>query len=109
MLSDEIKKLFEKWDNNNGWPKRLEWVKIQGVRGWKGERVDFNFPIVAIVGETAPAKVRFYRQLLSSINLLQARKTDSHLTFSRTLHGRSKQALISPFQCEKARPRRAEA
>lgn len=55
-LSDEVKKLFEKWDNNTGWPKRLEWLQIKGVRGWNDERIDFNFPIVAIVGENGSGK-----------------------------------------------------
>lgn len=55
-LSQEIKRLFEKWDANTGWPKRLEWLSIKGVRGWAGERIDFNFPLVAIVGENGSGK-----------------------------------------------------
>ena len=55
-LSKEIKLLFEKWDANNGWPKRLEWLSIKGIRGWDGERIDFNFPLVAIVGENGAGK-----------------------------------------------------
>lgn len=56
MLSAEVKQLFSKWDANNGWPKRLESVTINGLRGWSGQRIDFNFPIVAIVGENGSGK-----------------------------------------------------
>lgn len=55
-LSDEVKRLFQKWDNNTGWHQRLEWLQIKGLRGWTGQRVDFNFPIVAIVGENGSGK-----------------------------------------------------
>ncbi|SEL28752.1 AAA domain-containing protein [Sphingomonas palmae] len=55
-LSKEVKLLFDKWDANNGWPKRLEWLSIKGVRGWQGERIDFNFPLIAIVGENGTGK-----------------------------------------------------
>lgn len=56
MLSPEVKQLFSKWDSNNGWPKRLESITISGLRGWSGQRIDFNFPIVAIVGENGSGK-----------------------------------------------------
>ncbi len=56
MLSQEVKRLFEKWDANTGWPKRLEWISIKGVRGWNAERLDFNFPLIAIVGENGSGK-----------------------------------------------------
>lgn len=56
MLSKEVKLLFEKWDANTGWPKRLEWLSIKGIRGWGGERIDFNFPLIAIVGENGSGK-----------------------------------------------------
>lgn len=55
-LSTEVKRLFDKWDANTGWPKRLEWLSIRGIRGWAGERIDFNFPLVAIVGENGAGK-----------------------------------------------------
>lgn len=56
-LSAEMRKLDKKWRHPGGaWPKRLEWVQITGLRGWTGQRVDFNFPIVAIVGENGSGK-----------------------------------------------------
>lgn len=55
-LSPEVRRLQNKWATNAGWPKRLEYIDISGLRGWHGNRVDFQFPIVAIVGENGSGK-----------------------------------------------------
>ena len=55
-FSKEVRLLKNKWDSNQGWPKRLEWVEIRGIRGWVGQRVDLRFPIVALVGENGVGK-----------------------------------------------------
>lgn len=55
-FSKEVRLLKSKWDSNQGWPKRLEWVEIRGIRGWVGQRVDLRFPIVALVGENGVGK-----------------------------------------------------
>lgn len=54
-LSREMRRLSTAW-NRGDWPKHLEWLEITGLRGWRGERVDFKFPIVAIVGENGSGK-----------------------------------------------------
>ena len=36
--------------NETAWPKRLDWVEIENIRGWQGQRIKFPFPIVAISG-----------------------------------------------------------
>ncbi|MFD1409156.1 ATP-dependent endonuclease [Kroppenstedtia eburnea] len=54
-LSREVRKLENTWGRGD-FPKHLEWIKIRGVRGWAGERIDFKFPIVAIVGENGVGK-----------------------------------------------------
>ena len=56
MLSKEVNKLTDKWDNNTGWKQRLEYIQLKGLRGWDGQRVDFNYPVVAIVGENGSGK-----------------------------------------------------
>lgn len=56
MLSSEMRKLQNKWQTGTSWPKRLEWVEITGVRGWTGQRIDFQFPITALVGENGSGK-----------------------------------------------------
>ncbi len=56
LLSEPIRRLFAPWDDNTKWPLRLLSVEINGLRGWSGQRADFNFPIVAIVGENGAGK-----------------------------------------------------
>ena len=55
-LSKEVRLLDNKWKSGQGWPKRLEWLEIKGLRGWTGKRIDFDFPITAIVGENGVGK-----------------------------------------------------
>lgn len=55
-MSDQMRRLDRKWSSGNGWPKRLSWLEITGIRGWQGERIPFDFPIVAIVGENGSGK-----------------------------------------------------
>ena len=55
-LSSEIRRVQNKWAANTGWLKRLEWLDITGLRGWTGQRIDFPFPIVALVGENGSGK-----------------------------------------------------
>lgn len=55
-LSNEIRRLDKKWSSGTGWPKRLEWIEILGLRGWAKQRVEFSFPIIAIVGENGSGK-----------------------------------------------------
>ena len=54
--SREIRRLQAKWNQDTGWPKRLEYLELDGVRGWDGQRISFNFPIVAVVGENGTGK-----------------------------------------------------
>jgi hypothetical protein len=54
--SDEMRLLESKWDSRNAWPKWLEWIQIKNIRGWTGQRIIFDFPIVAIVGENGSGK-----------------------------------------------------
>jgi len=55
-LSSEMRRLANKWTSGHSFPRRLEWAEIDGLRGWVGQRVDFQFPIVAIVGENGAGK-----------------------------------------------------
>jgi predicted ATPase len=55
-LSRELRLLQSKWTTGQGWPQRLEWIEIHNLRGWKGHRIHFNFPITAIVGENGSGK-----------------------------------------------------
>lgn len=55
-VSNEVRRLETKWQTGNNWPKLLEWLEINGIRGWAGQRVSFAFPIVAVVGENGSGK-----------------------------------------------------
>lgn len=55
-LSRAMRVLASEWAQNRFWPKRLNWIEISGIRGWNGHRIDFTFPITAIVGENGSGK-----------------------------------------------------
>jgi len=38
------------------WPQFLQMVSINGLRGWSGQAIEFNFPVVAVVGENGSGK-----------------------------------------------------
>ncbi|MGD1277945.1 MAG: AAA family ATPase [Tepidisphaeraceae bacterium] len=65
-LSREMRKLVNKWETESSWPKRLEWLEILNVRGWGGQRVDFNFPFVAITGENGVGKSTILQAIASA-------------------------------------------
>ncbi|MDF7662386.1 AAA family ATPase [Erwiniaceae bacterium L1_54_6] len=54
-LSREVRRLQERWGRGD-FPKHIEWVELDGIRGWTGQRVDFKFPMAAIVGENGVGK-----------------------------------------------------
>ena len=55
-ISNEIRRLSAKWQTGTGWPKRLEWIEIDEIRGWNRQRFDLRYPIMAIVGENGLGK-----------------------------------------------------
>lgn len=55
-LSREVRRLDRAWRNDSAWPKRLNWLEVDGLRGWHGDRVEFRFPIVAMSGENGTGK-----------------------------------------------------
>jgi predicted ATPase len=55
-INDEVRRLQKKWASKQGWPKRLNWLEIENMRGWEKQRVTFDFPIVALIGENGSGK-----------------------------------------------------
>jgi len=55
MDHKEINKIREQFQSGL-WPQFLEMIGIEGLRGWNGESINFNFPVVAIVGENGAGK-----------------------------------------------------
>ncbi|PQO24548.1 hypothetical protein C2I36_02630 [Rhodobacteraceae bacterium WD3A24] len=68
MNSREMTRLKRRWDNraDAAWPQFLDWLEIQNIRGWQSQRVDFRFPIVAIVGENGSGKSTVLQAAASS-------------------------------------------
>ena len=95
--SKEVRRLTSKWSTGTGWPKRLEWIQIDKVRGWGNERFELRYPIMAIVGENRVGKSTILQAIASLYKTrtvkLQARKQGSpesqlcSLTISLTLFG----------------------
>ena len=54
--SSEVRRLSAKWQQGTGWPKRLDWIEIKGLRGWGGQRFELRYPIMAVVGENGAGK-----------------------------------------------------
>lgn len=55
-ISREIQRLSAKWSSGVGWPKRLDWLEIKAIRGWTGQRFEFKYPIMAVIGENGVGK-----------------------------------------------------
>lgn len=56
MIEREVRRLEGKWRLGAGWPRRLDWLEIHGIRGWQGQRFELQFPIMAVVGENGVGK-----------------------------------------------------
>ncbi|MDO8682188.1 MAG: DUF2813 domain-containing protein, partial [Armatimonadota bacterium] len=56
-ISNQVRRLGSTWATGTGWPKRLLWVQIQGIRGWSAlQRLEMRFPIMVLVGENGVGK-----------------------------------------------------
>lgn len=60
MTAVTVDKLTQAWNteahSSKGWPAFLNSVKIGGLRGWRGEIVEFRYPVVAIAGRNGAGK-----------------------------------------------------
>lgn len=63
-VSKEVRKLSAKWERGD-FPKHMEWIEIDNLRGWSGQRIDFSFPIVAICGENGSGKSTIIQAIAS--------------------------------------------
>lgn len=58
----EINKLREQLQADL-WPKFINAIEIDGLRGWSGQSVQFKFPVVAVVGENGTGKSTLLKSL----------------------------------------------
>jgi predicted ATPase len=65
-LAKQMRLLQNKWLSGQGWPKRLEYIEITNIRGWEGQRINFPFPIVALIGENGVGKSTVIQAIASS-------------------------------------------
>lgn len=75
QISNEIRRLHKKWSAGSGWPRRLEWIEVEGLRGWSGQRVNFPYPIIAIVGENGSGKSTLLQAAASVYRSQDAKRT----------------------------------
>jgi len=66
LLSRQMRLLQNKWLSGQGWPKRLEYLEITNIRGWEGQRINFQFPIIALVGENGVGKSTILQAIAAS-------------------------------------------
>ena len=45
------------------WPQFIEYIEIENIRSWKGQGVNFMYPITAIVGENGTGKSTILKSL----------------------------------------------
>ena len=64
MLHPEIEKILDK-RLSKPWPKFVNAVQIQGLRGWSGQSVRFPFPVCAIAGENGSGKSTILKAVAS--------------------------------------------
>lgn len=82
-VSTPMRRLQKAWSTGTGWPKRLDWIEIDGVRGWTGQRFELRFPIMAVVGENGAGKTTVLQTAAS--------------VYSWRLDGRKREQFASDF------------
>lgn len=75
-VSNEVRRLSARWAAGTGWPKRLDWLAIKGIRGWTGQRFDLRYPIMAVVGENGVGKSSVIQAIASIYR--DPRKNEGH-------------------------------
>ena len=80
-LSKEVRRLQARWETGSGWPKRLDWIEIDNIRGWHGQRFTLQFPIMAVVGENGAGKSTVL-QAAASVYSTDPPKTKSKFRFA---------------------------
>lgn len=100
-LSKEVRRLERSWQNETAWPKRLDWIEIDNIRGWQGQRIKFPFPIVAISGENGSGKstiiqacAAVYQKYLSKGSVKQKGTKYASDFFPRTFWDEVKDASV---------------
>ena len=103
-MSKQIRLLQNKWQAGNSWPKRLEWIKINALRGWNGQRIDFEFPLMAICGENGSGKSTIIQSAASVYTSNTKDKWFPSDFFPDTAWDKISDASIEYMVCEGIKP-----
>lgn len=58
----EIQEIFRQFNQGNGeWKQFVKSIKITNIHGWNGQKIEFRFPVVAVVGENGIGKSTFLK------------------------------------------------
>ena len=64
----EINEIRRQFLTPKNWPQFLASIEINGLRGLKGQKIEFDFPIVAIIGENGSGKSTFLKAAACAYN-----------------------------------------
>ncbi len=65
-----------------GWPRFLEAVHLDGIRGWSAQWVEFRFPVVAIAGENGSGKSTVLKVAAAAYRQAESASAVTSRTFS---------------------------
>lgn len=58
----DIEEIFKQFNQGKGeWKHFINEIKINNIHGWIDQKISFNYPIVAIVGENGIGKSTFLK------------------------------------------------
>ncbi|RYE18940.1 MAG: ATP-binding cassette domain-containing protein [Sphingobacteriaceae bacterium] len=80
------------------WAQFLETVEIHGLRGWTGQAVNFQFPVVAIVGENGTGKSTLLKSAASAYQNKEIKNTYYPSTFFAETHWDKIQNVILNYR-----------
>ncbi|WP_293735826.1 ATP-dependent endonuclease [uncultured Phascolarctobacterium sp.] len=62
MYNEEINKIFKQFKHGDGeWKNFLKSICIDNIHGWHKQKIEFKYPVVAIVGENGIGKSTFLK------------------------------------------------
>ncbi len=82
MIARTAEALTDRWDTHRnsswGWPQFLSAIKIRGLRGWRGESVEFRYPVVAVAGVNGAGKSTVLKAAAAAYHAPEAGATSSY-------------------------------
>ncbi|WP_081656598.1 ATP-dependent nuclease [Brevibacillus thermoruber] len=85
MQTREIARISDQYQQGL-WPQFLESIEINGLRGWSGQTINFNFPVVAIAGENGSGKSTVLKSIACAYENVEKNKTYYPSTFFISTH-----------------------